>query len=58
VLPAFGAYAGGLDVFDPAIAGLFPDGFRVHLIGRHRVVSIAPTRLARSSCGGLSRRGP
>jgi uncharacterized protein len=58
VLPAFGAYAGGLDVFDPAIAGLFPDGFRVHLIGRHRVVSIAPTRLARSSYGGLSRRGP
>ena len=23
ILPAFGSYAGGLDVFDPAIAGLF-----------------------------------
>jgi hypothetical protein len=46
VLPAFGAFAGGLDVFDPASARLFPDGFRVHLIGRDRVVAIAPGRLA------------
>jgi uncharacterized protein len=49
VLPAFGAFAGGLDVFDPAIARLFPDGFRVHLIGRDRVVAIAPGRLAPTS---------
>ena len=34
VLPAFGAYAGGLDVRDPAISGLFPDGFGVELIWR------------------------
>src|SRR5579863_2090836 len=32
ILPAFGAYAGGLDVRDPAISGLFPEGFAVHLI--------------------------
>jgi DNA ligase-associated metallophosphoesterase len=37
VLPAFGAYAGGLDVLDPALAGLFPRGFGVHLLGRSRV---------------------
>jgi DNA ligase-associated metallophosphoesterase len=43
ILPAFGAYAGGLDVRDPAIARLFPDGFDVHLIARDRV-----TRLPRS----------
>ena len=34
VLPAFGAYTGGLDVLDPAVASLFPRGFDVHLIGR------------------------
>lgn len=38
VMPAFGAYAGGLDVLDPAIAGLFGRrGFRVMLTGRERV---------------------
>jgi len=47
VLPAFGALTGGLDVLDPAIAGLFPDGFRVHLLGRERVVTLPHTRLER-----------
>ncbi|MGH7042725.1 MAG: ligase-associated DNA damage response endonuclease PdeM [Acetobacteraceae bacterium] len=39
LLPAFGAYAGGLDVTDPAIAGLFPRGGRVFLLGRERLFS-------------------
>jgi uncharacterized protein len=39
MLPAFGAYAGGLDVSDPAIAGLFPRGGRVFLLGRDRLFS-------------------
>ncbi len=43
ILPAFGAYAGGLDVSDPAIRRLFPDGFDIHLIVRERV-----TRLPRA----------
>lgn len=33
ILPAFGAYTGGLNVLDPAIAGLFPGGFDVRMIG-------------------------
>ena len=37
VLPAFGAYTGGLDVRDPAIRGLFARGFRAHLLGRGAV---------------------
>jgi DNA ligase-associated metallophosphoesterase len=37
MLPAFGAYAGGLDVSDPAIRGLFPAGGRVFLTGAERV---------------------
>jgi len=45
VLPAFGAYTGGLDVFDAAFAGLFPGGFHTWLIGRDRVRMIPATRL-------------
>lgn len=40
ILPSFGAYTGGLDVFDPAIASLFDRNFRVHILGRHRVHSL------------------
>ena len=39
MMPAFGAYAGGLDVRDPAIARLFPRGGRVFLLGRERLFS-------------------
>lgn len=39
LLPAFGAYTGGLDVRDPAIAGLFPRGARAFLLGRGRLYS-------------------
>jgi hypothetical protein len=40
VLPAFGAYAGGLNAYDRAFAPLFPRGFRAHVIGRHRLFTI------------------
>lgn len=45
ILPAFGAYAGGLDVHDPAIAGLFRCGFRVLLLGEGRVHAFPAARL-------------
>jgi hypothetical protein len=42
ILPAFGgAFTGGLDVRDPAIAGLFPRGGRVFLLGQDRLFSFA-----------------
>ena len=41
MLPAFGAYTGGLDVRDSAIARLFPRGGRVFLLGRERLFSFA-----------------
>ena len=46
VMPAFGAYTGGMDVGEPAIAGLFPRGARVFLLGRDRLYSfaVAPRR--------------
>ncbi len=39
LMPAFGAYTGGLDVRDPAIARLFPRGGRVFLLGKERLFS-------------------
>jgi hypothetical protein len=39
MMPAFGAYTGGLDVRDPAIARLFPRGGRVFLLGKERLFS-------------------
>ena len=48
LLPAFGAYTGGLDIADPAIAGLFPRGGRAFLLGRERLFSF-PTGPLRSA---------
>jgi uncharacterized protein len=39
MLPALGAYTGGLDVRDPAISALFPRGGRIFLLGRERLFS-------------------
>ena len=51
VMPAFGAYAGGLDALDPAISGLFGRaGFRVLMLGRDRLHLFPHT--------GLERIGP
>jgi uncharacterized protein len=47
VMPAFGAYAGGLNVRDKAIEGLFPKGFTAHLLGDGRVFAIGRAQLAR-----------
>lgn len=41
VLPAFGAYAGGLNACDAAFAPVFPRGFTAHVIGRNRLFAIA-----------------
>lgn len=45
LLPSFGAYTGGLDVLDPAIASLFAWPFRVLLLGQRQLHSIAAARL-------------
>ncbi|MBT4486636.1 MAG: ligase-associated DNA damage response endonuclease PdeM [Rhodospirillaceae bacterium] len=46
ILPAFGAYAGGLDVADPAFGALFPGPFRVYLLGQDKVHAFPSRRLA------------
>ncbi len=37
MLPAFGAFTGGLNVLDPAISGLLKPGYHVTLLGRDRI---------------------
>lgn len=37
ILPAFGAYTGGLDVAHPTIAAFFPRGARIFLLGQDRL---------------------
>ncbi|HEV7959984.1 MAG TPA: ligase-associated DNA damage response endonuclease PdeM [Rhizomicrobium sp.] len=46
ILPAFGAYAGGLDVGDPAIARLFGTRFHAFMLGEERVYAI-PRQIGR-----------
>lgn len=47
VMPAFGAYAGGLNVCDAAFKPLFAAGFTAHLIGTERIFAIARAMLCR-----------
>jgi len=44
VMPAFGAYAGGLNVRDAAILRLFGAGFTAHMLGAQRLYAIAAER--------------
>jgi DNA ligase-associated metallophosphoesterase len=45
VMPAFGAYAGGLNVCHPAIGGLFgAPAFTVHMLGAQRLYAISAER--------------
>jgi hypothetical protein len=45
VMPAFGAYAGGLNVLDEAFSGLFAGAFAAHVLGRSRVYRIGRAHL-------------
>jgi DNA ligase-associated metallophosphoesterase len=45
ILPSFGAYTGGLDVGDAAIASLFGGDFHAYMLGTDRVYAI-PRRIA------------
>jgi DNA ligase-associated metallophosphoesterase len=45
ILPSFGAYTGGLDVGDAAIAMLFAGPFHAYMLGQSRVYAI-PRRVA------------
>lgn len=46
ILPAFGAYAGGLNALDAALLPLFPRGFEAYVLGRRGVHRVPVERLA------------
>lgn len=43
ILPAFGAYTGGLSANNPAIRAHFPQGFSLYALGRKQVYRLYPT---------------
>ena len=45
ILPAFGAFTGGLDIADEAYAGIFEKSPTAWVLGRARVYTIPPARL-------------
>jgi hypothetical protein len=45
ILPAFGAYTGGLDATSPAIRRVMGARYRAHLIGRDRIYAFPSTSL-------------
>ena len=47
ILPSFGAYTGGLDVFDPAFAMLLRAPFHVWMLGKDRLYKVPSKRLKR-----------
>jgi DNA ligase-associated metallophosphoesterase len=56
LLPAFGAYTGGLAITDPAIGALFPRGGRAFLLGAERLFSFptGPLRHAARQLAGAA----
>ena len=49
LLPAFGAYTGGLNVLNPAVAHLFPNDYRAYLLGDDRVHMVAKHQIERAA---------
>ena len=47
IMPALGAYAGGLNACDQVFNPYFPNGFTAHLIGAERIFAIARSVLCR-----------
>lgn len=45
IMPALGAYTGGLNVLDPVYRDVFPEGLSVFALGSDRVYSVSPSRL-------------
>jgi hypothetical protein len=41
VMPAFGAYAGGLDIREPAVRTLFEEAFLAYVLGSRRIYAMA-----------------
>jgi hypothetical protein len=55
-MPAFGAFTGGLEVTDPAIADLFPGAFLAWVLGRDQVHPIPAKKVRGRETGGWTLR--
>ena len=51
IVPAFGAFTGGLDVLEPAISNLFSADLKVHMLGRRGVHSFPRAALVARRVG-------
>ncbi len=51
ILPAFGAYAGGLDVTDEAVARLLTSPFQVLVVGRAKLYALSGAQLKTPTAG-------
>jgi DNA ligase-associated metallophosphoesterase len=49
LLPAFGAYTGGLSVLHPAVASLFPGDYRAYLLGDDQIHIVAKHQIERAA---------
>lgn len=58
ILPAFGAYAGGLNVHDPAIERLLDREYRVFILGKARVYGFRRKRVLEASEGDAAHDQP
>jgi metallophosphoesterase superfamily enzyme len=54
ILPAFGAYTGGLDITSTAITRLFPSGADAFLLGRDRLFRFAVEPPARRRAASIA----
>jgi DNA ligase-associated metallophosphoesterase len=46
IMPAFGAYTGGLDVTDPEIGRHFGDDYHVHITGKEKIYTLSSPSLS------------
>lgn len=56
VMPAFGAFTGGLNVLDDAFAPVFPKGFQAYLCGQQRVYAVPSSSLRGEAAAPAWRR--
>jgi metallophosphoesterase superfamily enzyme len=56
LIPAFGSYAGGLNILSPVILDQFPGGYKVLLLERNRLYNIQIQHLRPDSNLALSRK--
>jgi DNA ligase-associated metallophosphoesterase len=58
LMPAFGTYAGGLNILHPAILDQFPSGYKIMLLERNKLYNVHAQHLRPDSNLAMSRKLP